>query len=1369
MDIGHAQSELQRERLLRWETLAAIAARGTPLPEELERLGASLTSEVTLLRAFRVDEAEQVLAEETEALERELSRLEAAGATNAVDLLAEVIRLGQQIRWRQWLSDSIRGEARQDPLTFVESEIDWMARRARDMASWDKALRPCAEEVGRRVRKLRDDVWQLKVSRLLAAERGDEDTQVLPRLLSSWRANEEAFALELDAPSGGQDDGKESRRGANFAEREALDEKRRGFRKRCDDLFSEAGVPERYEFTVRVAADIADDASAILSEAGAAEPARQIRALYLLRRRIAAFFEVLGAWQNPRAHKDVKDPERRNRLRAALQDLRGLQRSARTLQREREAYQRLEEYFGPKKVRRFERFIFVLIFVFLGLIVTEWRLPKASPWIPRLHLLDVILCFFFQVDFFVRWHFARWQGSYFLRHFFLESLPAIPFGYLIHTYGVGWLGDLRLAFGVRLLRLRAVLLVVLRFLRVAVFFVRGTDRAVERFRPVLDRDVVLFDADLATDVPESPLRRRLLDLESAQLRMLRSAYDEVPWSQRDSVLVRYAQALASEATVSASQSLSYAPKVASRGDRIRLDFIIRRCTECDVARTLSFLGRDGARRVSRWLRFLDIPLFRSAPIVRRLIPAARQQNPPEAVASAAQVVGQLLGNFVDMLRFWGDLSGITTGPQILNRVATAVITASKRPAMRLLVFAVLVLLVEAIAAFFQVRLVENVAGFLGVPILILGSVCVVLLLLGRWLKRVSGEALDVYLRTADAHFYTLLKTWKSRRRQRDLGRLYEGVVEPEVVLRRLVSGADRTPWYPRLEESLGDDAMLGGAGRDDAAGELNAELKLVGMLYRDYLDGPILHRDDDKTTAQLLGNLTIQDLRRRTLGLSRKQLRKLESLDLEKTRVFSLGPYLWFRFITESLAIETAKLVKEYNSCALPLERLEAVAPQARERFDRFLKQRLQRWEATARLPRDEDEIQGEPLAHTEFHALHFLTAEPSADARVKERFGDEVLAALRQDRRGVVRDVFGTRPYHLQPLRDRMFNPYRLYRRYFGGARFVLLPFVALFGGLRLASACFRELWRLIQEVLGRTRVLRSLLSREAGFDVAVRKINRMRKPAFMEALRLRAAVDAEYLGLQLPGLPASPAATGYTDDLGFIGATVEETRELAAVRQRATADLRRLRNSLAARGWLEDGLAELFRVLDATGRLFVRRGEVMRALVTAFITDHASLRTVLTASAEARQFVERALERKETRLVWLELSFVGVGLFWLPRNRRRRRLFREYVAGDESLHGLSPKAYRKAWRGFLDAESSVEEALRVAVEERTRSSAGEDMILEKLREVAWNYPSWTRKIVTVRTLQILTVVDIQAYRDVVWEAGAYGDDVGRGERVGG
>ena len=54
--------------------------------------------------------------------------------------------------------------------------------------------------------------------------------------------------------------------------------------------------------------------------------------------------------------------------------------------------------------------------------------------------------------------------------------------------------------------------------------------------------------------------------------------------------------------------------------------------------------------------------------------------------------------------------------------------------------------------------------------------------------------------------------------------------------------------------------------------------------------------------------------------------------------------------------------------------------------------------------------------------------------AALAERYGANVLAILQEDRRTLIRDVFGTYPMHQLPRERRTFNPYSNYRRHCAG-----------------------------------------------------------------------------------------------------------------------------------------------------------------------------------------------------------------------------------------------------------------------------------------------------------------------------------------------
>lgn len=80
-----------------------------------------------------------------------------------------------------------------------------------------------------------------------------------------------------------------------------------------------------------------------------------------------------------------------------------------------------------------------------------------------------------------------------------------------------------------------------------------------------------------------------------------------------------------------------------------------------------------------------------------------------------------------------------------------------------------------------------------------------------------------------------------------------------------------------------------------------------------------------------------------------------------------------------------------------------------------------------------------------------------------------------------------------------------------------------------------------------------------------------------------------------------------------------------------------------------------------------------------------------------------------------------------------------------------------------FLAAKQGIEKAMRHVVEGERQKEAGEDLVLDTLKRVAQDYRLWTRRVVTVRTLQTITVLDIQSYRDLLWCVGGYESETGQ------
>ena len=135
--------------------------------------------------------------------------------------------------------------------------------------------------------------------------------------------------------------------------------------------------------------------------------------------------------------------------------------------------------------------------------------------------------------------------------------------------------------------------------------------------------------------------------------------------------------------------------------------------------------------------------------------------------------------------------------------------------------------------------------------------------------------------------------------------------------------------------------------------------------------------------------------------------------------------------------------------------------------------------------------------------------------------------------------------------------------------------------------------------------------------YAAAHRKIHRMRKPVFMGSLWLRARLDVEYLGLQLP---TSPAVMGFDSameaDLDFIGASRRDRIVAEGIRRDHQRRLAWTGRWLTRFGWT---LGELPGFLATEiPYLANRASEALRALVAACVLDHDDVAT-LAQSMEA------------------------------------------------------------------------------------------------------------------------------------------------------
>ena len=727
--------------------------------------------------------------------------------------------------------------------------------------------------------------------------------------------------------------------------------------------------------------------------------------------------------------------------------------------------------------------------------------------------------------------------------------------------------------------------------------------------------------------------------------------------------------------------------------------------------------------LDRVLRVVSAVPVRWLPMVGRFAVQPLPPTPEERVVALARRVAEWMETWHGRLLFHADLHGIVTGPQILDRVATALIKATQRPAVRLLLFGGLFLLINQVFGWQN----EFLKAIVATPLIVLGSLCLVLLALGRWLKSVAGEAADAYQLTSEAHFLSQLELSKRRYEAEDLSFLAERVFDGEES-ERLALALVRE----QIHSARAGVPVDGGKGSP----RLRLAANRTALLYLHFLDGAPLHISDVKTTEQLLANKAIENLREHFLGASKRERKRLLELRLDDGSVFS-GPYLWFSFITESIAVETAKRIEGYNQFCIPKAELDQATPEQRAAMSLWLERRSD--PRGGRTIAAVSEVRQEAYPTTEFTAIDFVGADPERDNHIAAIFGDEVVDVLRKDRRTMVREIFGTRPVHHLPKHERSFNPLRFYRSRLSHGRVLLAPLLLVVRFFRLVAWFIGRVRQIVREVLDPEMAMRRREAGVAPFAVALRKIHRMKAPGLLEAVRMRLWIDPVYSGAPCSWSDGSDFVENseFVRDLAFLHLHERESVEL---RDRAQ-EIRRLVAELRA------AVASLpeFPACDDEERR--RRGEF--AVTCAWVADKDGVRTLLSA--------ERWHAEHVPKIVADGVPGTWVGDVW---RWGCRLLGRSHV--DKWLRSHGRELPRRACRMLRRAHARDHHGMRAVVAAWQALPPGRSpttVAVERLHDAYCHGLSVYRDVLTLRAVQSMAVLDVRNYRDLVFRLGSYAD----------
>ena len=1057
-------------------------------------------------------------------------------------------------------------------------------------------------------------------------------------------------------------------------------------------------------------------------------PAEAVQSLVILASDTAALIEVVEQCGN------TEPPGLRRRLR----------RQGKTVGaelQERRLGWRMERLFGHRAVSGLERLILLLLVLSMVMLAVEGTLidyeqeywegshavEATCAW------LDLGICFVFLSEFSLKWFLAEPRRLYFKRNWITGLVPAIPIGFIFYAVNpdrvhAAEAGELFVLLrGLRYLRLPQMAR-WLRFARPLVragrliaFVLQASDRLVRRVAPLLNRNLVLFDR-AAIKIRQPAYRTALASLrERFQYRATEVA-TRLPHSDRRQLVRARIDDLT--AVLSGPNLGTVAPSAraeVSLTREIPLESVIAWLLAATPAGISDRIGRSLAHSVARWARAFDVLGIRRLPLVRGLVAAGRRSSPYGATAEVANHIGTVLQYLVDRVYWFADLYGTLTAPQLVDSIGEWMVKRSARPARRLLVVGLTFLAITSLAGLIPLpglqAMTDSTRRLIGAPLVLLGLFCLVPLLIGLWFRQIAGEATDFCSLVAEAQFITTTKRLKCRYAQQHRAMLQRRVIRPE----------------SKLHEG-------------DAGPLQHATEAAVEQLFEDYLDGAPFHRSDTKTTTQLLGNLSLVSLRETRLGYRRRRQKQLRRLDLANTRSWIRGPYLWFHFISRSLAQHTAKLVVDYNAHAIPLERASVADDGQIRRYVEWLARRTGtpidrlrlpepfqcRWNA---LGRQAGANRSERHRRHEYHgndftAVHFVTNDPDAETDIRCRYGDPVAQLMIGHRRDNIRRVFRTYPFHRLPKQQRTFNPLTLHTRYLAGGRVLLLPCRLLVLAVRLTGYATRMLWTFVRDVLNPSVSDVAIIEEPDPFAVAVRKIHRMRKPVFLECLRMRAEFDPEYLGASFPGSKTRSRRATVTmveEDLALIDAdpgVVKEFRQMASRRRRQMLEFRRL-------------LAKL----DGTDL----PPESIRAMAVAYAIDFRQVRSRLRAVRRIR----RAMDELAATLP----RCLSLPAIWcrLRRGRLAKRVLQrsDFAAYDQKQ--------RKAFlRTLYHGRGPALDAVRLLA----RSDTPEDLLADThatLLPIGRDPAGWTRQLVILRAVQTLSVLDLKTYRDLVAELGEY------------
>lgn len=1018
---------------------------------------------------------------------------------------------------------------------------------------------------------------------------------------------------------------------------------------------------------------------------------------------------------------------------------------------EKKLQYRLESIFGHRFVVFFDNFILFLIVAVIGLLFVEWKYEAYFHAHQRqfeiLIYIDTAICCVFLLEFFTKLFLSSDRWLYFRRHVLFDFLPSIPFG-LFHLAEANLVRMGRLGRFARVFRFIRIARPIIRLARLVFLMIRVMDRIVKKYGSLLNRNLVLFEREAFHLEAEKTVLNKLYDLQGKSFRRIRSGIRELPIEEQLEILswrIDRLDILLEKTKIGTGEYRSPLDEAQNAGSSrdIPLDYVVAELIRLDENKVQDILDPDIVNTLGRYLRYLDIPLVRKFPIIRALTREMKQKSNAQILAQLGRMLGRLSELMLRCIYFIADFRGIVTPQQLLDRVGRTLINSTKRPAVRLLMLGASFFLIQALVHYFNLHflgeITDRLSRVLGTPVIIVGSICLIPLVIGVWFTSIAGQASFFYQQVAEAQYINLLKELKNKNCKRDT----------EILKQRVFRGENKEDSLEEVKhkfiERLNEKFNLRWD-REERLFPVWAEGDMVLLMYFDYLDGAIFYRTDTKTSEQLLGNLVIDGIKRERLRYTKKDLKRLEKLDLSGAVKNFFGPQLCFNFITDSLSQRSARLLVEYNTNCFPKKWHANVSNAEQKSMQAWLegKQRAESQEQMQKL-KEKEKIPEGTYRSTDFNSLHFLTASPERDNYIEQRYGEEIAELMKLERRGLFRNIFGTYPLHLLSKEVRTINLYQIYQERIAGGKVFLSPFFLLKAFLKGIGKVIKTLYKSVRIILNPELDDPHMQENEAGFHVAIRHINRMRKPVFMEILKMRSLFDYEYLGLATPGY-SNPMNTTIQDDLNFIGAVATERRFYQEMIQQRERQMIQFRHFLHSQKMEEDDFtAFLKKFNDPDGNLVLEQRRVLRSLCTAYIINYRNLATNYEAYSAVQKFFKDYFSEKNLTRTLRRRKHPP-----FFASKKRKQLFEDCIEHTpyKNISGID----RFTCMNVFLRDSKVVEASKILIQ-----TGGLTRIMEQVKDIIQHWAMWKQQLVCLRTLQTLSVMDIQNYRDTIYQLGCY------------